>query len=81
MAFGLAAFPDDGSGDGPCLVCSPVHAGVFAGATLGLIGGALGSLAGAVFPQEKWTRVDAAAAVSAAPATSGGVALQARLRF
>jgi hypothetical protein len=81
MALGLAAFDNDGSGDGPCFICSPVHAGVLAGATLGVIGGALGSLAGAAFPEERWRPVRAPVTVSAAPAAGGGVAVQGRLRF
>jgi hypothetical protein len=79
--FGLAAFDDDDSGDGPCLVCSPVHAGVFMGATLGVIGGALGSLAGAAFPEERWRPVKAPVTVSAAPAAGGGVTIGASVRF
>jgi len=81
VVFGLAAFDDDDSGDGPCLICSPVHAGVFMGATLGVIGGALGSVAGAAFPEERWRPGKAPVTVSAAPAADGRVTVQANLRF
>ncbi|HLL81616.1 MAG TPA: hypothetical protein VK420_03155 [Longimicrobium sp.] len=81
MAAGLVAFDDDSSGDGPCLICSPVHAGVYGGVVLGIVGGALGSLAGAAFPEERWRPVKAPVTMSAGPAAGGGIALQGRLRF
>ncbi|HEX8211514.1 MAG TPA: hypothetical protein VF584_15185 [Longimicrobium sp.] len=82
IALGFAAFAgDNDSADGPCVICSPETAAIYGGVTLGVIGGALGSLAGAAFPEERWRRVDAPVTVSAAPAADGRVTLQAKLRF
>lgn len=82
IALGLAAFSgDNDSADGPCAICSPESAAVYGGATLAVLGGALGVLAGAAFPEERWRPVMAPVTVSAAPASGGGIALQARLRF
>ncbi len=81
MAAGLVAYDDDPD-DGPCiLICSPAHAGVIAGAALGVVGGALGSLAGAAFPEERWRPVRAPVTDTASPAAGGGFAIQGRLRF
>lgn len=82
IALGLAAFAgDNDSADGPCAICSPETAAIYGGAALGVIGGALGSLAGAAFPEERWRHVRAPVTVSASPAAGGGVAIQGRLRF
>lgn len=63
------------------VVCSRRDAGLAGAAFFGIVGGATGVLSGAVFPAQRWRRAETPVAVSAAPASGGGVALHARLKF
>jgi hypothetical protein len=78
--FGYAVYHEDDD-DWCIVVCSRSDAGLAGAAFFGLVGGATGTLSGAVFPAHRWRRAEAPVSVSAAPVADGGVALHARLRF